>query len=211
MEACRFGRCDDLEVLLTKPNWIRRMNQVNGAGWSALFYGSIEGQTKAVAMLLDAKADPNIVEPVSKFTALHWAAKGNKAGTVVELLRHGADPNKKNKAGQLPKDIAKEDCFKILNDFARNGTLPAYTTPKSVEEHNAEMIAIMDKAAADAKVARGKAETAAAEAKAAAARQPAPRPVAAAPAATPARPKFCPECGAPAGDGKFCGECGYKF
>lgn len=48
-------------------------------------------------MLLEAKADTTVVDPVSKFTALHWAAKGDKPGPLTELLRHGADPNARNK------------------------------------------------------------------------------------------------------------------
>ena len=51
------------------------------------------GHTRAIEVLLQAKADPNQEHKVQGGTALHQAAVGEHKGAMEVLLRAGADPN----------------------------------------------------------------------------------------------------------------------
>ena len=78
------------------------------------------GYVESALSLLLAGADPNIQQPVSHDTALHFAARKRNAVLVKLLLVKGAQVNNKNKANQMPLDTAKEanaaECCDILTD-----------------------------------------------------------------------------------------------
>ncbi|KAI8821104.1 uncharacterized protein EV422DRAFT_53523 [Fimicolochytrium jonesii] len=56
---------------------------------------------------LQAGTNPNAVNKVNQWTALHWAAKRDQPGAVRLLLQYGADASVKNAKGELPVDLAK--------------------------------------------------------------------------------------------------------
>ena len=47
------------------------------------------GQYEAVQLLLDARAGPNLVSPISKETAMHWAVNRRDLQRVWLLLQFG--------------------------------------------------------------------------------------------------------------------------
>jgi len=62
---------------------------------------------RAVAEILIAKgADVNAVDTESGSTPLHHAAGWGRKEVVELLLTKKADPNRRNKAGQTPLDLA---------------------------------------------------------------------------------------------------------
>jgi ankyrin repeat protein len=72
----------------------------------------------AVTALLDAGADPNVVDPNSKETALHLAAKALHPGIVRALVAHGANLNVQNKDGLTPEQaVAKMEAPKGTPGF----------------------------------------------------------------------------------------------
>jgi len=86
----------------------------NGERMTPLFVAAVHGRAEAVKMLLDHGANPNLVD-VDGTAALQLATyeAGTVGGTdghravVALLLRHGADPDHKNKWGATPRRFAK--------------------------------------------------------------------------------------------------------
>jgi ankyrin repeat protein len=75
-------------------------------GRAPLHWAAIYGQTKAMELLLAAKADVNLLDG-DGFTPLHWAATFNKRGAVELLLANKADMNiKVEKYGWTPLRLA---------------------------------------------------------------------------------------------------------
>ncbi len=61
-----------------------------------LFPAVVNGRSKAVVALLEAKADPNVVRTSKdreRWTPLHYAAEKGKVEIVEALLQHGANPD----------------------------------------------------------------------------------------------------------------------
>lgn len=64
---------------------------------------------KTLDMLLDAGADPNVVDPVTGDTPMHLVCKNAIGNDIaIALIRAGADPNVKNQEGKTPKEYAYE-------------------------------------------------------------------------------------------------------
>lgn len=60
---------------------------------TALHLSARNGNANVVKVLLDAGADPNMIDDVER-SPLHYAAKHGNGSVVELLLTHGADPNK---------------------------------------------------------------------------------------------------------------------
>jgi hypothetical protein len=62
-------------------------------------------QAATIARLLEAGADPNVIDK-SGVTALHRAVRARCAAAVEALLEGGADPNRENANGSTPLLLA---------------------------------------------------------------------------------------------------------
>jgi ankyrin repeat protein len=77
--------------------------------WSALHFGARDQKPEIVRQLLEVGA---AVDPIDAFgnTPL-WRAvmeAGSSLDTIKELLRHGADPHRKNSRGIAPINLARD-------------------------------------------------------------------------------------------------------
>lgn len=79
-----------------------------GSGMTALMVAAQAGSLENVKRLLGEGSDVNAVDPVIKWSALHWAAKERHAGICAELLRSGADIALANVDGKTPVQVAAE-------------------------------------------------------------------------------------------------------
>ncbi|MBX3479995.1 MAG: ankyrin repeat domain-containing protein [Caulobacter sp.] len=59
------------------------------------------------AALLNAGADADLASPVSGDTPLMYAARMNSPQRIRMLLKHGANPDARNKQGKTAADLAK--------------------------------------------------------------------------------------------------------
>lgn len=78
------------------------------SGMTALMVAAQAGSLENVKRLLGEGSDVNAVDPVIKWSALHWAAKERHAGICAELLRSGADIALANVDGKTPVQVAAE-------------------------------------------------------------------------------------------------------
>lgn len=86
--AAAIGDEKALRTALTKDT----VNQVDTMGATALIAGAVNAQPRAVALLLDAGADPRATDRTGA-TALHWSATYDQADIARALLDAGADPD----------------------------------------------------------------------------------------------------------------------
>lgn len=80
-------------------------------GRTPLWWAAGSGHDRIVAMLLEAdpKARPDIADSHDNRTGLWWAARNGHGAVVGRLVQHGCDPKAKDKDGQSPIDVAKND------------------------------------------------------------------------------------------------------
>jgi ankyrin repeat protein len=91
------------------------------AGEPVLMKAARAGSPTAVRALLDAGADPNVVEPVRGQTALMWAAVRGNNEAITVLLDYGADVNVRSKGpGKVPQI---------------NGRIPRVNDPLGLRAH----------------------------------------------------------------------------
>jgi ankyrin repeat protein len=94
---------------------------------------SLTGRPDAVALLVEAGADVNAIEPYKGQTALMWAASEGNAAAAQVLIAHGADVHAKSKSGFTPLLFAvrndHRDTVDVMlkhaanvNDVAPDGT-----------------------------------------------------------------------------------------
>lgn len=75
-------------------------------GFTALHVAARCGQLSVLQTLLDAGTPVNFASKPALTTPLHLAAGFSRVECVQELLRRGADPNRKNQRGYTPLDLA---------------------------------------------------------------------------------------------------------
>jgi ankyrin repeat protein len=105
----------------------RLVNRTSVGGATALMYAALYGESRAVGLLLDRGADPNIANDAGA-TALMWAVDHEDITRV--LLERGADPNAASQQGQTPLGIAagrfgSSRVVKLLLDFGATPSRPA--------------------------------------------------------------------------------------
>jgi len=86
--AAALGDEKALRTALTKDT----VNQVDSMGATPLIAGTVNAQPAAVALLLDAGADPRATDRTGA-TALHWCATYDQAEIARALIAAGADPD----------------------------------------------------------------------------------------------------------------------
>ncbi len=100
----------------------------DGQGTTPLMTAAKSGFRRVVASLLAHGADVNALEikgsgleeTGSGMTALAYAARGGHAEIVRMLLAHGADAQLRNKAGQSPLDMARENGYEDITRLLDN-------------------------------------------------------------------------------------------
>jgi len=80
-----------------------------GQQWTTLHFAARDLDPRLVRLLLDAGAEVD-AEDVFGNTPLWRAVRnvGTDAEAIQALLRHGADPRRKNRSGVSPLDLARE-------------------------------------------------------------------------------------------------------
>ena len=102
--AVVVGHVDKVAAFLKQDK--KLVNARDSDGRTPLHWAAIYGQTKAMELLLAAKADVNSLDG-DGFTPLHWAATFNKRAAVELLLANKADMNiKVEKYGWTPLRLA---------------------------------------------------------------------------------------------------------
>ena len=83
------------------------VNAVSQVNDTPLVWASENGNIECVTKLLDAGADPTILE-LDRWTALHWAAKKGYRKITRLRLKHGARWDQQDSRGYTPLDWARE-------------------------------------------------------------------------------------------------------
>lgn len=90
------------------PDEIARLNQGVGIRWATDAEGN-EDRAKLVNFLLEKGVDINAIDRRSGISALHAAVLENNPPVVELLLRNGANPSVKDRAGgKTPLEMARE-------------------------------------------------------------------------------------------------------
>ncbi len=84
------------------------LNTMNDKGISPLKFACLKHRLDLVHLLLDSGADPDLTDPETESTALHFAAELGMPLIVRTLIQQEANPNKKNKFGQTPLILATQ-------------------------------------------------------------------------------------------------------
>lgn len=98
------------------------------------------GDTDGVQDLLNLGVDVNAREPVSGWTALHWACKEGYLDIAALLLKNGADKNLRSEIGETPASICNnqqilyllstnDDLERIMYDSSLRTVTSAYAPP----------------------------------------------------------------------------------
>lgn len=85
------------------------LDRTDKNGGSALLYAALQGDLRAVELLLKAGADVNMAGKPNGQTALHLAVKHNLPDLVSFLIDNGAEPEQMNTAKETPKDLVNEE------------------------------------------------------------------------------------------------------
>ena len=94
---------DDMERLeaLCQKQGDPGLNERGQGGQSPLMMATLMGKTKAVEILLKAKADPSVAEQ-DGYTPMHGAGFQGRAEIAKLLIKHGLDPSDRHEDGYTP-------------------------------------------------------------------------------------------------------------
>ena len=89
-----------------KQSLLKALDAFNKSGFTPLMMAVMSDNTDCAVALLQAEANPNVQHVESGNTAIHYAAEKCNAVILKALIVFGGDISIKNKAGQIPLDIA---------------------------------------------------------------------------------------------------------
>ena len=92
------------------------VNKADNVGDTPLHNAAANGHSKVVEMLIQGKADVNVVGGWAGGTPLHWAVEGGHGDVVKILLGNGADRKKADEYGKTPADYAANEDIKHILD-----------------------------------------------------------------------------------------------
>jgi cytohesin len=104
MLGCDAGAAPVIEDLLGAG---AKIDAHDDDGRDALSYAAATGHSGMCALLIGKGADVNYVQPKTRMTALHWAAKMARPFAIKELLAAGASSQVLDKEGKRPLDLAQ--------------------------------------------------------------------------------------------------------
>ncbi|KAG9306080.1 hypothetical protein G9A89_015984 [Geosiphon pyriformis] len=109
-QACLQGDYDRVKSLIAKKG-TRIVNESDKTGYKPLHYAARIGNEDICRLLLENRAEVNVVTPELFSTPLHRAAAENHSRVVKLLLKYGADPRVQDSDGQTPLHKACENVF----------------------------------------------------------------------------------------------------
>jgi len=109
------------EIVKLLLNQDAKLDMRNSEGRTALMFAASGPFPETVTSLLEAGADPNLVDTKEHWTALMFAAAEGNTKVVQTLLKHGADASKKDVDGDTALNFARDnghnDVVQILQDI----------------------------------------------------------------------------------------------
>jgi len=99
-----IGILDEVKIITASDK--KLINTKGNLGNTALFWAASGGYTDICEYLCSNGADVNLANSI-KDTPLHSAAWKNHPQVITILLSHNANTRAKNKAGQIPNDLAR--------------------------------------------------------------------------------------------------------
>ena len=91
--AAEDGDMERLRLLLDRGDAECQLNRFTaGLAWTPLHHAATGGHLEAAQLLIDAGADPNLIDDTSGYTAISLAAHRGDVEMVKLLLANGADP-----------------------------------------------------------------------------------------------------------------------
>lgn len=106
-EAAGLDLAGELHALVLAESSL--VNLCNAEGWAPIHLACYAHAHRALAVLCEFDADPNVVACNSSFeTPLHSAVRADNAEAVRTLLASGADPRFLDAAGRSPLQLAIE-------------------------------------------------------------------------------------------------------
>ena len=99
LKAAANGGSRQIRQLLAQG---ARLEAVDEGGWTPLLWASARGNEDAVGALIDAGADKQAVTRRERQNALTVAAKWNRVGVVVELMKRGVAHRQRDAIGWTP-------------------------------------------------------------------------------------------------------------
>ncbi|MCD6200619.1 MAG: ankyrin repeat domain-containing protein [Bacteroidales bacterium] len=117
MLASYNGHTDIVTYLLKKG---AQVNALDDMGRSALIYAASGPFPQTVKVLLDHKADPDIIAKGDGWTALMYAAAEGQLAVVKILLDHGANPSVREKDGDDAESFARKNGHTDVAEYLHN-------------------------------------------------------------------------------------------
>ena len=134
-QACYNGHRDIAELLL---DYGADIEAVTSYFLTPLKLACVKGHASTTKLLLDRGSDVNAASCDYGNTALHNACEGGHSNCVKELLAHGADRTIKNKDGNTPLDVTKEEGItNLMNENRTKNQVKAskeYTKKSTLDE-----------------------------------------------------------------------------
>lgn len=106
MKAALNGHLEVARRLLDAGAWV---DAVDEGGYTALMVAASNNHPTLIRLLGEHGADLNHAEPGLGWTALIWAAKQGHRAAVASLLALGADPQRRDRAGNSAADWARRN------------------------------------------------------------------------------------------------------
>ncbi|XP_062498907.1 serine/threonine-protein phosphatase 6 regulatory ankyrin repeat subunit A-like isoform X2 [Corticium candelabrum] len=128
--ACHCSSLDVIRLLISHHS---PLNKFNSFGCTPLMVCCQSGLYQTVQLLLDTGADPNLVSPISKKTAMHWAANRRDLQRVWLLLQFGGDQRtRKDGLNVTPRQMAERQLARMRRKGGAGYTPLGFASPRDV-------------------------------------------------------------------------------